>query len=533
MRASVGLGSALRIRREQRRSQTRRPLGPAFWSLCTAGLASSIGDGAVFVGFPILTATLTRDPRLLAGVAVAQRLPWLLLSLITGALADRLDHRRLIGAVELLRMIAVGVLGVAIARHMHPLFAVYIAAFTLGSLETAFTATSGAVVPALVDRQGLGREALGRANGYLYAAQMSGEGVLGPAVGGLLAAAALSLPFLFDSATFAVSGALLLLMLPRRSAAKSEEKQGARSMASEVREGLRWFLADRAVRVIALFVAGMALCQAAVFGVLVLWAQTYLHSSRAGYGLLLTVAAFGVVGAALITGRVMHHFSGARMLLLAGATAATAYVVLSSTQSAFVAALALLFEGAAVSMGNVVSFALRQALIPAGLLGRVGNAMRMCIYGAMPAGAAAGGLLASALGIRTMFAAAGLAQVTAVILVRRPLLDALGSAPGVGVWALAGPAEATEPAAVAATEPPVVVASEPPVVVASEPAVMASEPAVASQPAVVSTGSLFDQDVAQLIGTRPRHHSHLFDQDRPAPFDQDHVNSCERNVTFA
>src|SRR5579884_1897985 len=148
---------------------TGRPaLGRGFWSLCGAGLVSSIGDGAVFVGFPILASSLTHDPRLLAGVAVAQRLPWLLFSLLSGALADRLEHRRLIGAVELLRMVAVLGLAGAVAGHFHPLGAVYLAAFALGSLETAFTGTLGAIVPGLV-----GRSALGRANGYLYAAQMS------------------------------------------------------------------------------------------------------------------------------------------------------------------------------------------------------------------------------------------------------------------------------------------------------------------------------------------------------------------------
>ena len=505
MSSAVRAGGAMRNRRRlSSLPASRRPLGPAFWSLCTAGLASSIGDGAVFVGFPILTATMTRDPRLLAGVAVAQRLPWLLLSLVTGALADRLDHRRLIGAVELMRMVAVGALGFSIAARVHPLLAVYAAAFTLGSLETAFTAASGAVVPSLVDRQGLGREGLGRANGYLYAAQMSGEGVIGPAVGGMLAAAALALPFFFDSVTFAVSGALLLVMLPRRprATAESEPRSTAPSMTGQLREGLRWFLADRAVRVVALFIAGMAFCQAAVFGVLVLWAQTYLHSSRAGYGLLLTVAAVGVVGAALVTGRVMHHFPSARMLLLAGSTAATAYVVLSSTHSAVMAAAALLFEGAAVSMGNVVSFALRQALIPAGLLGRVGNAMRMCIYGAMPAGALIGGVLASVVGVRTMFAGAGMVQLTAVILLRRTLVDVLGSAPGVGVWALAGAAPAV------------------------------AEPAPDTAP-LPRSAAVFDQDVAEPMERPTVVRDHLCDQDRPVLFDQDCADRPAPNVTFA
>lgn len=419
----------------------RRPLRREFWSLCGAGLASSVGDGAVFVGFPILASTLTRDPRLLAGVAVAQRLPWLVFSLLTGALADRLDRRRLIGVVEVLRMVAVVGLGAAVAGHFHPLAAIYLAAFSLGSLETAFTGSLGAIIPQLVQRS-----ELGRANGYLYAAQMSGEGILGPATGGLLAAAALSLPFLFDGATFALSAAVILVLLPRqaKAGAPAEPLAGAgrapgsgaarlgvlvSGMRADVAAGLRWFVGDPAVRLVAGFIAVLAFCQAAVFSVLVLWAEGDLHVSRVGYGLLLTVAAFGTVGAATVTGRVMDRFAPARLVLAAGAVAAGAYVVLGLTHSVVLAAAAMVCEGAAVSWGNVVSFALRQMLIPSELLGRVGNAMRMCIYGAMPLGAAAGGLLAHSIGLRGMLVAAGALQLGVVGLLGRPLVRALAAAP--------------------------------------------------------------------------------------------------------
>lgn len=398
-------------------------LGRPFWGLCGAALASSIGDGAVLVGFPLLTSTLTRDPRLLAGVAIAQRLPWLVLSLFTGVLADRVDRRRLVGVVETLRMITVVLLGVAVVAHFHPLAVIYLAAFTLGSFETAFTAASGALIPELVERP-----ALGRANGYLYAAQMSGEGVLGPALGGLLAAVALALPFLIDGATFAVSAAVLLVALPARSGSAAPRLATA-SVLSGAAEGLRWFLGHRAVLLVAGFIACLALCQTAVMAVLVLWAERYLHASRAGYGGLISVAAVGVVSAAVVTGKVLHRFRPAPLLLLAGGLAGLTYIVLGTTTSVVVAAAALLVEGAAVSMGNVVSAAVRQTLIPPELLGRVGNAMRTFIFGAMPVGALAGGLLASAVGLRTTFVAAGVAQAVVVVAISGSLSRSLAEAP--------------------------------------------------------------------------------------------------------
>ncbi len=62
-------------------------------------MVSSAGDGMFLTAFPLLAAILTRDPVLIAGVTIASRLPWLLFSLFTGALADRMDRRKLmIGA---------------------------------------------------------------------------------------------------------------------------------------------------------------------------------------------------------------------------------------------------------------------------------------------------------------------------------------------------------------------------------------------------------------------------------------------------
>lgn len=417
-------------------SDVKCPLGTAFWSLSGAALVSNIGDGAAFIGFPVLASTLTRDPRLLAGVAVAQRLPWLLLSLFTGALADHFDRRRIMACVEGLRMVAVGALGMLIFAHFHPLAAIYLAAFTLGSLETAFNGASGAILPQLVSRS-----SLGRANGYLYAMQWSGEGIVGQAVGGLLAAMALSLPFFFDSATFAVSGAVLILALPRRSRSEhrsmdeSPTRHGTLGMIGrDVLEGLAWFRGNQAVKLVTAFISGLAFCQAAVMGVLVLWAQRYLHVSPAGYGLLLTVATSGLACAAVLTGRFMPRVGPVRLLVLAGFTAGGSYLALAMTGSFPIAAAIMILESAAVTMGNVVSFTLRQTLIPTELMGRVGNAMRTSILGAVPAGALTGGLLAHSLGLRTMFVLAGVTQVVGVGLARGPLVRAIDRGPtGLGL----------------------------------------------------------------------------------------------------
>ncbi|HET6794616.1 MAG TPA: MFS transporter, partial [Acidimicrobiales bacterium] len=70
-------------------------LGRPFWAVWTAATVSGIGDGLLLVALPLLAAAVTRDPRAVAGVAAAQRLPWLL-GVVGGAIADRTDRRRLV-----------------------------------------------------------------------------------------------------------------------------------------------------------------------------------------------------------------------------------------------------------------------------------------------------------------------------------------------------------------------------------------------------------------------------------------------------
>src|SRR2546430_17160474 len=79
------------------RSFGAAPLGDRFWKLWGASTVSGLGDGLVLVAFPLLVTSLTRSPQWVAGIMVAQRPPWLLLSLHAGAVADLIDRRRLTG----------------------------------------------------------------------------------------------------------------------------------------------------------------------------------------------------------------------------------------------------------------------------------------------------------------------------------------------------------------------------------------------------------------------------------------------------
>jgi len=91
-------------------------LGANYWKLWSASVGSNLGDGVATIAYPWLASAITRDPILIALIAVAQRLPWLVFTLPAGVITDRVDRRLAMVWMDVLRagltlVVAVTVLG--------------------------------------------------------------------------------------------------------------------------------------------------------------------------------------------------------------------------------------------------------------------------------------------------------------------------------------------------------------------------------------------------------------------------------------
>ncbi len=420
---AVVVGAAVGVPPEAAVAPARRRLGRTYWSIWSAASVSSLGDGLAVVGFPLLAAAVTRRPTLVAGVVFAQRLPWLLCALPMGALADRLPRFRTMAAVDAVRGVIVAAVGVAAILGHVSLVVLYGSALALGVLETLFSAAAHAAVPAAVPP-----DELDRANGYLFASQTGGEQLAGPAAGGALYAMSASLPFIGDAISFAASAVMLLG--PARGEPDQPRPHGmARGrLRTEMRDGLRTFLQQPVLRVLSLTVGGMAFCQSMVLGILVLYGLEDLHLSHAGYGLFLAAGATGNVLGALAASRIRARFGTSAIILLGGTVAAIAYLGAGATSSPVLATSLFALEAWAVACGTVASMSLRQSCVAPELLGRIGNIYRTVIWGIIPLGTLAGGLVASGFGLRAAFYVAGVAQLVLLAAVGARLWRTVGAA---------------------------------------------------------------------------------------------------------
>lgn len=397
-------------------------LGPGYRRLWTSSALSNLADGVFQVALPLLAVRLTRSPTLVAGVATAQRLPWLLFALPAGALADRLDRRTTMLRIDVGRVAVLAALAVAVAAEVATIPVLYVCAFVLGMGETLFDTSAQSIMPSLVDK-----DRLSEANGRLYAVELTMNQFVGPPLGGVLAGAAIALAFAGSAAAYLLAALALVAMKgsfrPVRTGPPSR-------LRTDVVEGLRFLWGNRVLRTLGMMTGGFNLASSAMTAVFVLYAVRPgpMRLSESGFGLLLTAAAVGAVLGSWVAAPVERALGRNRMLGLAAVTGAVFNGMPAVTDMVAPMVAASVVGGVGVVLYNVVAVSLRQRITPDRLLGRVNAGYRLLAWGTMPVGAALGGLSAETLGLRPTFA---LTAVVALALLAGTLVvtdDAIAAA---------------------------------------------------------------------------------------------------------
>ncbi len=383
-------------------------LGDGFWRLWSAAGIANLSDGIFWIAAPLLAVSLTDSPALVAGVQIASRLPWLIFALVAGALADRLDRRRTMIFVDVARVALIAALAVAALTGVASIWLLYVVAFALGILETLFDTAAQSILPSVVPR-----DRLAPANSRLLTVEFSMNQFVGPPIGGLLAAFALAAAF--GTAAAGYLGAAILLVGLRGSFRASQSGPPTR-IHEEIREGLGYLFRHPLLRPLAITIGLINLAQGAAFAILVLYAVAPgpMGLSEVGFGLLLTVNAVGNIAGTILAGAIDRHLGKPNLLLVSILVLALGTAALALTTDALVIGAAYAFSGIFLGAFNVTFQSLRQRVVPDRILGRVVASFRMLGWGALPLGAALGGLIGETLGVTAVFAAATVATLLLV-----------------------------------------------------------------------------------------------------------------------
>ncbi len=366
-----------------------------FRLLFSASAVSNLGDGISALAFPWLATLITRDPILIATVAAAGRLPWLLFSIPAGVLTDRTNRRRLMVQADLFRMImtfAVVTLilnapDLPLVDHTNAsamIIALSFAAFLLGAAEVLRDNAAQTALPSIV-----ADDDLEQANGQLWSVEQIMGSFVGPPLAGFLIALSVPVPFFFDAITFGFA-AMFVWLIAMPSASPLGLPTG---FWLQLREGMRWIWNHKLILRLALLLGWLNLISMMAVTLLVLFSQEILHLSAVGHGLLLTAGAAGGVAGGLVGPAIVRYLGSQGALRFALLLFPFPYLAIYVADNVAFIACALFFQMFAALLWNIVTVSLRQRTIPENILGRVNSIYRFFGWGLMPIGALIGGIL--------------------------------------------------------------------------------------------------------------------------------------------
>ncbi|MGW0880713.1 MFS transporter [Streptomyces sp. NPDC002671] len=363
-----------------------------FGRLWTAAVISRFGDALRTSALPLLAVRLSDDPFVIASVTACGYVPWLLFGLLGGAVADRVDQRRAMWAVDTVRGLLVAGFALAVGLGHASIPLLLVLAFALTTLQTLFDNAATALLPSLVDR-----ESLGGANSRLMTGQQLAGGLLGAPLVPLLLAAGAFVPFAADASTFLAAAALvasLRIRPPERA-----PRQAGSTLRTEIAEGLRALCGDRALCATCVATLLCNIGMGALIATMALHVTRWLHAGNAGYAAAMTAYSLGSISGGFLAQRIARRTGRVRALLVAGSVQTASLLLIGSVRwlPALVAGMLLL--GAMNMVWNVNQVTLMQQRSPEAMVGRIASAFRTASTSGAPLGALLGGAAARAYGL--------------------------------------------------------------------------------------------------------------------------------------
>ncbi|MET0427853.1 MAG: MFS transporter [Microvirga sp.] len=361
-----------------------------FRCLLAAFLISSVGDWLYKLALPLLILQLTGsafDASLAYGLTF---LPYVVVSIFGGVIADRFDRRSNLILGDLTSTF--GMLAIyAASRFGAAVTVILVLSFVTACITPLYHPSFQSIIPELVER-----EKLARANAMVGAVENTMM-VFGPFLGG--AALLLLKPndaILLNAGTFLLSAVFLLLIRTRH---LSQRKKSERTILQDMAEGFAYLWQNPILRYGAFMFFGTNFAIHFFYGSYVYYLSTVLGASNGTIGLSIALSGVGAVAGSLAAPRLIARFDSGRI------------IVLSTVVAGFVT-LPLLWIDDPVLIGanwgvvmvfswiNVVTyFTLRQKLVPNHLLGRAVAATRLIAYSSIPLGSALGGYLIETAGV--------------------------------------------------------------------------------------------------------------------------------------
>jgi len=384
-----------------------------FAKLWAGETVSQIGTQVTQFALPLVAILTLKATVLEVGILNALRfVPVIVVAVLAGVVLDRRRRRPVLIGCSLAAAVLIGLVPLASATGVLSLGLLYAVSLLVGTLMVCFDVGALSYVPYLV-----GRSQLTEANSKLMVsnavAGIAGPGLAGLLIGLMTAPITLSV----DAVSYLFSAAGLISI--RKPEPKPDAGQDRTSVRQSIAEGFRAVYGTRLLRVLLAQSATLNVGFGAVSTIFTVYALRVIGLTPLKLGIALGALQAGALLGAMSAARVKRFLGLGRTLAVSILGVSGSPLLLLLPRSASPLAMLVfvagwLGHGCGISIWNVNTITLRQAVTPMRLLARMNATYRMLLFGALPAGAMAGGLLGSAIGLRPALIIAVIALTTPI-----------------------------------------------------------------------------------------------------------------------
>jgi len=383
----------------------------SFMALWLGQMISFVGDYFYWLAVPIMVERLTGSALMVGLSVITTALPMLLLGPVAGVFIDRWDRKRTMIAADVLR--ALLVLPCLLVRTPDQVWIYYVVGFLMSCVSRFFFPAQNAVLPLLVK----GKSDLLAANGMMQMVQTVGL-IAGPALAGFtIGLWGEQIAFIVDSASFLVSAAAIMTMtVPRTTQGKQIPGGQVAAVWTEMREGVAYLFGKRTMVGI---LGCMAVVQLGLGAINVLWVpylQRTFGVGATGLGVVDLAQGVGMVlsglGLGLVAARMNRPAMAGWAIIAIGL-----FLGAMGLAPAFGWVIALSFAvGLVLVPGQSALMTMMQLAVPDLKRGRVGSAMNALTMAAGLASMGIASVFSEAVGLRTVYAIAGLVTLSAGVI---------------------------------------------------------------------------------------------------------------------
>ncbi len=374
---------------------------------------SLIGTWITRVATSWLVYRLTGSAFLLGIVGFASQIPTFLAAPVAGVLIERWSRHRVLVVTQALAMLQSALLAVLALTHAITVWHVLALGVFQGFINAFDAPARQSFVVEMVDA----REDLPNAIA-LNSSMVNSARLVGPSVAGILiAAVGEGWCFAVDAVSYLAVIASLLAMHISATPRPAHKVR----VLFELREGLRYVVSEVPIRAVLLLLACVSLTGVPYMVLMPIFAAQVLHGGPHTLGLLTGCTGVGAIMGVLWLASRRGALGLGRIISLAGATFGAGLLGFGASRSLWLSMLLLVIVGGGMMVQMAASNTLLQTLVEDDKRGRVMSFYTVAIFGMVPFGSLAAGVLGARIGAPATVAWGGVATLVGVLLFARAL----------------------------------------------------------------------------------------------------------------